>query len=77
MTCARCQCIRAALMEVGLDPERAMCADDMSALRQCLVGAGMGFEGKPLEEIDRMTDRAIEICLDLPAVCKDCEADRG
>jgi len=45
------------LFEVGLDPDRMMCTDDAV----CGVASGLGTEGKSIEEVDRLTDRAIAL----------------
>lgn len=45
------------LAEGGLDPDRMMCSDDAV----CGVACGTGTEGLSLEEIDRLTDRAIAL----------------
>ena len=54
---SRCQRIRMCLFEVGLDPDRMMCTDDAV----CGVASGLGTEGKSIEEVDRLTDRAIAL----------------
>jgi hypothetical protein len=56
----RCDRIRMMLAEVGLDPDRVFCTDDPNSI--CSVGAGIGDEGRfTIEEIDRLTDKAIEL----------------
>lgn len=54
---ASCERIRMCLAEVGLDPERMICSETAS----CVVGAGIGGEGLPIEVIDKLTDRAIAL----------------
>lgn len=54
---AACDRIRMLLAEVGLDPARMHCTDDVP----CGVLAGVGSEGFTLEEVDRLTDKAIEL----------------
>jgi len=66
--CPSCRCVAAALAEVGLDPERVMCGevvhgDAVIGTRLiCSVGLGYGTEGLPLDEVERIADKAIEVC---------------
>lgn len=64
MTCARCHCIRAALGEAGLDPDRVFCSEDLRYLNEgiCSVGCGTGTEGRTNEEVEAIVDKAFEVC---------------
>lgn len=66
--CAGCRCISAALAEVGLDPDRVMCSEHVDgdgvipSQKICSVGLGIGTEGLPLGTVERLVDKAMEVC---------------
>jgi hypothetical protein len=61
-TCPGCACVKAALSEVGMDPERVFCGQVDGTV--CAIGCGCGYgtEGLPLDEVERLVDKAIAVC---------------
>lgn len=59
--CPGCRCVAAALAEVGMSASRVMCSIGRDA-GVCAVGYGQGTEGLPLDEVERLCDKAIDIC---------------